>query len=489
MALSLTTNHVHVPLSTEENDLIHRSSKKIKNGENSKYEESWPKLGTVAMKQWGPGFTFAEKLQGLGQDDNMTNITVEDDDKSEDNISDSEDCEPLCVISEDPNRNIPTFTFSEKMKKRLYKAWSKAVIVKLLGRNIGYKLLLSILQKLWAKKGVIKLINIGNGFYVVKFTNKMDYMNALTGGPWMLFDHYLTLEDCKMKQKVSGTGVKSDGGVGMEAGNTRESVAARMNTDQMKGDGGDIWRVVQRPRRSKKGSKDKQQGELRRVQSGSRFGVLTEEGNGDDVALTKTTPNFVQSRAIEWSVQRADPEVISWDRKGETQKMVQKDDNQMGEKGEKEELKQGRQVARKEKRTRDSAKAEMKRSEDLRLTFGGNGTHGDKKGEDDEIDRLQGIQRMEDSRSGANLHSGVELVPVVDPVWITDGAAVSTSDGPNGKFWNGPSDADLDSNMLIEGDVGPGPDKSEPGLCMDIEGNDGLGFVSAVPETQEAAGI
>ena len=54
-----------------------------------------------------------------------------------------------------------------------------------------YKLLLSILQKLWAKKGVVSLINIGKGFFVVKMTDKDDYFNALTGGPWMLFDHHL----------------------------------------------------------------------------------------------------------------------------------------------------------------------------------------------------------------------------------------------------------------------------------------------------------
>ncbi|KAK4286166.1 hypothetical protein QN277_002760 [Acacia crassicarpa] len=46
---------------------------------------------------------------------------------------------------------------------------------------------------MWAKKGVLSLIDIGYGFFVVKLYNKEDYLNALTGGPWMIYDHYLTV--------------------------------------------------------------------------------------------------------------------------------------------------------------------------------------------------------------------------------------------------------------------------------------------------------
>ncbi|KAI9122151.1 hypothetical protein K1719_006840 [Acacia pycnantha] len=134
-----------------------------------------------------------KKLQGISHRTGDNDDDVNDHDLSDDPISEDDDSEPLCVIKEHPEKNFPTFSFSARMKKRLYKAWNRALIVKLLGKSIGYKLLLSILQPLWAKRGVINLINIGNGFCVVKFTNKEDYLNALTRGPWMLFDHYLTV--------------------------------------------------------------------------------------------------------------------------------------------------------------------------------------------------------------------------------------------------------------------------------------------------------
>ncbi|KAI9076586.1 hypothetical protein K1719_041572 [Acacia pycnantha] len=148
-------------------------------------------LGTEKQRQWGPGMSFVEKLQGINQDERMMEDNIGENDLSDDSLSDKDDYAPLCVISEDPARNFPTFSFSGKLKKHLYRAWKQAVIVKLIGRSIGYKLLLAILQKLWAKKGIINLINVGNGFFVVKFSNKDDCSNALTR------------EDCKSKAKVS----------------------------------------------------------------------------------------------------------------------------------------------------------------------------------------------------------------------------------------------------------------------------------------------
>ncbi|XP_028760838.1 uncharacterized protein LOC114719495 [Neltuma alba] len=107
--------------------------------------------------------------------------------------TENEKKEPIVRIREDPNRNFPTFHFFGRLKKKLYRAWRKAVIVKLLDHHVGYKALEARLQALWAKRGVINLINIGYGFFVVKLSNREDYFNALTGGPWMLYDHYLTV--------------------------------------------------------------------------------------------------------------------------------------------------------------------------------------------------------------------------------------------------------------------------------------------------------
>ncbi|KAK4259987.1 hypothetical protein QN277_003165 [Acacia crassicarpa] len=193
-----------VPSSKEEDDLLTRSSKKIKNvvvgNEKEILQGHWPKLGETTSAFNVGGSSFADKLKGVDR----SSDELEDDkgdDLSDDSLSDyspeekSKECNDWkCKISESLSRNFPTFHFSDKMKQRLYKAWGTAVIVKLLGRNIGFRALESRLQAMWAKRGVFNLINIGHGYYIVKFTNKEDYNMALTGGPWLLYDHYLIVK-------------------------------------------------------------------------------------------------------------------------------------------------------------------------------------------------------------------------------------------------------------------------------------------------------
>ncbi|KAI9115824.1 hypothetical protein K1719_013493 [Acacia pycnantha] len=277
--------------SVEEDDLLLRSSKKVKNGDSVLNESDWPTLGSAGKKDWVSGPSFAEKLQGIrgdgkkeGRAEDVAALT--DDSMSDDEPEEVEDCEPLCVIREDPNRNFPSFSFSEKMKRRLYKAWDKAVIVKLLGRNIGYKVLLSILQSLWAKKGVISLINIGNGFFVVKMTNRDDYFNALTSAPWMLFDHYLTV--CPWEPRFNPKRATIDKvavwvrmprvAEGNAGGKVELEGTSKMVTNS---DDSEVWRVVHKPIRRKKGGAEKKFDADRNQGNGSRFGVLatgTEEG-------------------------------------------------------------------------------------------------------------------------------------------------------------------------------------------------------------------
>lgn len=46
---------------------------------------------------------------------------------------------------------------------------------------------------MWAIKSEYELIDIGCGFFLVKFTCPYDLQFALEEGPWMIFGHYLTV--------------------------------------------------------------------------------------------------------------------------------------------------------------------------------------------------------------------------------------------------------------------------------------------------------
>lgn len=69
------------------------------------------------------------------------------------------------------------------------------MIVKLLGRKIGFKTLEARIHQMWVKKWVINMIDVGNDYFLITFTNMEDHKKALTKGPWLIFDHYLRVRE------------------------------------------------------------------------------------------------------------------------------------------------------------------------------------------------------------------------------------------------------------------------------------------------------
>ncbi|KAJ4838206.1 hypothetical protein Tsubulata_024197 [Turnera subulata] len=76
----------------------------------------------------------------------------------------------------------------------LHKRWENTLIVKMWGRNIGYKTLCNRLPNLWKLKESVRVVDLENNFYFVRFQNRFDYLRALTDGPWTVLGHYLTVE-------------------------------------------------------------------------------------------------------------------------------------------------------------------------------------------------------------------------------------------------------------------------------------------------------
>ncbi|KAJ4845048.1 hypothetical protein Tsubulata_010841 [Turnera subulata] len=90
--------------------------------------------------------------------------------------------------------NGENIVLSATFKQRLEKPWEKAVIVKLLGREIGYRALQAKIRTIWNPTGPFKIIDLENNFYIVRFWDSSDYYHALTGGPWAIFQHALSVQ-------------------------------------------------------------------------------------------------------------------------------------------------------------------------------------------------------------------------------------------------------------------------------------------------------
>ena len=101
--------------------------------------------------------------------------------------------EPEDVIVEDKN-SIPSISFSGKIQAQLVKPWMNTIVVKLLGRSMGYRALCNKLNDLWRTLQGFTVIDLENDLFLVRFKSEIDAQYALTQGPWTILGYYLTVQ-------------------------------------------------------------------------------------------------------------------------------------------------------------------------------------------------------------------------------------------------------------------------------------------------------
>ncbi|KAJ4823028.1 hypothetical protein Tsubulata_009238 [Turnera subulata] len=131
-----------------------------------------------------PRMSYREKLT-MGSDDHHGNEQWEEDDESEYEDGD-------IVVYDEPGGTV--VELSETFKSRLAKLWRLAVIVKLLGRPIGYRVLKDKIESMWRPKGAYKIVDLANNFYIVRFKTEGDFHHALFVGPWTILNHVLCVQ-------------------------------------------------------------------------------------------------------------------------------------------------------------------------------------------------------------------------------------------------------------------------------------------------------
>lgn len=99
----------------------------------------------------------------------------------------------VTIKLEGGNRLLPKVMFDEKLLSELCGSWQKALVVNLLGKTVGYTIMKEHLTKLWKLQGDFEIMDVDNGFFMVKCDKNGDRENIISQGPWMLFDHYLAV--------------------------------------------------------------------------------------------------------------------------------------------------------------------------------------------------------------------------------------------------------------------------------------------------------
>lgn len=101
---------------------------------------------------------------------------------------------------------IPSLTFSDWASQFIDRNMSLTVIVKLLGRRIGFNALHNKVSTSWNLKNWFQLIELENDFFLVRFQNKDDLNWVIFGGPWVIFGHYLFVRPWESTLSINNDG-------------------------------------------------------------------------------------------------------------------------------------------------------------------------------------------------------------------------------------------------------------------------------------------
>lgn len=130
------------------------------------------------------GMSYKTILTG-NNDRNKTETSEEemayDDEKEEEDKESDTDC--------------PVIKLTKEEKARLRKPWRQSLIIKVMGKRVGYAYLLRRLVTIWHPKSKIELITLENDYFLVKLGSVIDYEFAKYGGPWMIMEHYLIVKE------------------------------------------------------------------------------------------------------------------------------------------------------------------------------------------------------------------------------------------------------------------------------------------------------
>lgn len=99
--------------------------------------------------------------------------------------------EPSPIQEEDNPIARDLINLSVEERTRLYDPWKFSVTIKSVRKNFEHQYLKIKLEALW--KTFICLIDLGSGFYTVKFDDTENQANSLQGGPWFIAGTFISV--------------------------------------------------------------------------------------------------------------------------------------------------------------------------------------------------------------------------------------------------------------------------------------------------------
>lgn len=127
--------------------------------------------------------SFKNILTGIRDDEkiDLEEEMASDDEEEDEDMENDKEC--------------PLIRLTKEEKARLRRPWRQSLIIKVMGKKVGYTYLLRRLNTIWNPKSRMELITLDNDYFLVKFGSITDYEFAKYGGPWMIMEHYLIVKE------------------------------------------------------------------------------------------------------------------------------------------------------------------------------------------------------------------------------------------------------------------------------------------------------
>ena len=105
------------------------------------------------------------------------------------------------AVSDEPSLDVEglhkgllSVKLSSDMRKQIRAKWAFALIVKVVGRTVGFHFLRNRVMSLWKPAGRLDCVDLGKDFFLMRFGLVEDYNNVLNGGPWFIGEHFLSIQ-------------------------------------------------------------------------------------------------------------------------------------------------------------------------------------------------------------------------------------------------------------------------------------------------------
>nr|XP_025637165.1 uncharacterized protein LOC112732618 [Arachis hypogaea] len=98
------------------------------------------------------------------------------------------------VVGKQGDSQPPCVNFTEEAKLCLAEPYREALVIKVLDKNYSYTALSHKLRMVWRIKGGFDLLDVGFGYFMVKFDACEDREKVMLGGPWLIEGHYVAVK-------------------------------------------------------------------------------------------------------------------------------------------------------------------------------------------------------------------------------------------------------------------------------------------------------